>query len=54
MPQREAATADPGDPATEDVEFLTRDGLGRVRQEREIDVRHAAIVAAARGTEAPR
>ena len=40
MAEREPPAADPGDPAAEDVELLAGDGLGRVGEEGEVDVRH--------------
>ena len=40
VPQREAAPADPGDPAAEHVELLAGNGLGGVGEEGEVDVRH--------------
>ena len=47
MPQGEPPTSDPRDAATQHVEFLAGDGLGRVREEGEVDVGHLAMLAAA-------
>jgi ketosteroid isomerase-like protein len=44
--QRETPAADPGDPATQDMEFLPRYSLGRVGQEGELDVRHLPMLSA--------
>jgi hypothetical protein len=48
MAEREPAPADPGDPATEDMELLTGHGLGGVREEGEVDLRHPGRWYAAR------
>jgi hypothetical protein len=47
--QREATPPDPGHAPAQDVELLSRDGLGGIGQEGEVDIGHAPMV---RGDEA--